>query len=256
MPSPCDGTLVHLESRPWDSDFFQFPVAEICGSFASAEALEKALLVAKRNGIDLVYWCSDTTAPVPNDILHRFRGTLVDRKITYATAVTQEQAKSHLRNGRTAQTAIIENPIGPASDKLVQLAIEAGTFSRFNTDPRFPPSLFHSLYERWITRSTQHEIADAVLVAVTIDEQPLGMVTIATDAGTGTIGLLAVSPESQGRGIGRSLMVAARDWMAVHGMAEILVTTQQANVPACRFYERCGYTVRSMSTVYHFWPTY
>lgn len=51
---------------------------------------------------------------------------------------------------------------------------------------------------------------------------------------------LRVQPEWRGRGIGSSLFHAAEGWARMRGCSQLKVETQNINVPACRFYVRCG----------------
>jgi ribosomal protein S18 acetylase RimI-like enzyme len=46
--------------------------------------------------------------------------------------------------------------------------------------------------------------------------------------------------------VGAALVGAVEAWCAAHGAAWIEVETQNVNVPACRFYERTGFTLREV----------
>jgi GNAT superfamily N-acetyltransferase len=51
---------------------------------------------------------------------------------------------------------------------------------------------------------------------------------------------LRVLPELRGRGVGAQLFGAAERWIRAHGGRHVEVETQNINLAACRFYERCG----------------
>lgn len=51
---------------------------------------------------------------------------------------------------------------------------------------------------------------------------------------------LRVHPDQRGRGVGRALFQAAAAWATRRGCRELLIETQNVNVPACRFYARQG----------------
>lgn len=51
---------------------------------------------------------------------------------------------------------------------------------------------------------------------------------------------LRVSPSDRGSGIGTSLFEAALAWSAARGCRDLVVETQDINVPACRFDQRMG----------------
>jgi dTDP-4-amino-4,6-dideoxy-D-galactose acyltransferase len=79
------------------------------------------------------------------------------------------------------------------------------------------------------------------------------MVTLEDRDGIGTIGLIAVDPEREKRGLGRSLVQAAQSWFAKEGFEQGRVVTQAANAAACRLYEKCGYSLVKTEHFYHFW---
>ena len=58
---------------------------------------------------------------------------------------------------------------------------------------------------------------------------------------------IRVAPARRGTGIGSALMWAVEAWSAAHGAAWLEVETQNINAPACRFYERHGFTLRDVN---------
>ncbi len=138
-------------------------------------------------------------------------------------------------------------------DRLLELAIQSGHYSRFSTDPHLSPEYFEQLYTTWLKRSVSREIADEVFVYET-EGQIRGFVTLGMKAGRPDIGLIAVHSDDRSSGIGATLMQAAENWASITMKSNhIQVVTQGANEGACRFYERNGYTVDTVSYVYHWW---
>jgi streptothricin acetyltransferase len=58
----------------------------------------------------------------------------------------------------------------------------------------------------------------------------------------------AVDVEFRRYGVGRALMQKAVDWAKAKQLPGIMLETQDINVPACRFYERFGFTLRGYDT--------
>jgi len=56
---------------------------------------------------------------------------------------------------------------------------------------------------------------------------------------------LRVHPNFRGQGMGSLLFVAAADWAHTNGCHELLVETQDTNVPACKFYSAMGFKLAS-----------
>ena len=81
--------------------------------------------------------------------------------------------------------------------------------TRFFNDSHFPRQRAEDLYSTWITLDSQGR-AQTVLVAASAANGPLGYVSCHLDPAhrEGQIGLVGVSPEVRGRGIGKSLILA------------------------------------------------
>lgn len=58
---------------------------------------------------------------------------------------------------------------------------------------------------------------------------------------------LRVDPTARRSGAGRALVDAAIRWAAEQGCHELKVETQDVNVPACRFYAACGFTLAQVT---------
>lgn len=58
---------------------------------------------------------------------------------------------------------------------------------------------------------------------------------------------IRVAPEARGRGVGRALLGEVERWSVDHGARCLEVETQNVNVPACRFYERNGFELRTVN---------
>lgn len=236
----------------WDSDFFGFPVASCNVGNLDDRQLCKALERSRRFGVRLIYVMSAPERPISNVVLQQYCGRLVDRKVTY---VCDLPAIEHLLVTGRAST-IDEYRVGPPSASMLALAEVAGQHSRFKADLRISERDFQRLYHTWIHKSTTRQIADVVLVA-TDTESParqIGMVTLRIEETAGIIGLMAVTPAAQGRGIGRGLVYAAQNWLAQHDIQRITVVTQLDNHRACGLYERTGFSQSEVHHVYHFYP--
>ncbi len=84
---------------------------------------------------------------------------------------------------------------------------------------------------------------EGVLVAENEDGEVLGYITTITDelSGIGRIPNLAVAPETQGQGIGTSLINAAIDRFEDAGMDLIKIETLATNEPGQGLYPRFGF---------------
>lgn len=238
----------------WDSDYFGFAVARITVAELDDATVLDALQSAKTQSIPLVYWATSPGRAVPPEILAEFRGTLVDKKATFARELGPEGWAMPASEADSFK--VLEYPQVPACPRLLALGVSAGQHSRFKTDPRIRAEHHQGLYEMWMRRSTLRELAGAVFIAVArkAPTEPVGVITISASEGVGHIGLIAVHSDARGQGVGKRLMEAAHAWMRAAGARRAEVVTQLANRAACRLYQSCGYQLRDVVDYYHFWP--
>jgi len=95
----------------------------------------------------------------------------------------------------------------------------------------------------------EHLLSDArsnFLVA-TARETPIGLIhftirqTVLHRSPSAMIDELIVTNESQGKGIGKQLVLAAIERCRQLGCCEVEVSTEQTNLKARRFYRKCGF---------------
>lgn len=237
-----------IERLEWDSLHFGFEVYSVRDPRAQEEVLRTALEECHRLGATLAYWAADRGRTPKASTLERFGGDLVDVKTTYGRTLDPEGGGE-----RISGTYRFLRSTGPPCHELVQLALAAGEFSRFRVDRRMPRGVFQDLYEEWIRRSCSGEIADAVIEAHSPAGTLDGMVTVAIDGRVGSIGLIAVDARARGRGLGRALIRKAELFMRANGAEKATVVTQGENRAACGLYEGCGYEVRAVANMHHFW---
>jgi GNAT superfamily N-acetyltransferase len=103
-------------------------------------------------------------------------------------------------------------------------------------------------------RETLADPAQRVWVAQLSDKTVVGFVAVrlARDSGVGEIGMVAVDPSAQGRGIGTALTERATDWLKASGMTIAMIETggDPGHATARHLYERAGYT--ALPAVHYF----
>lgn len=231
------------EPLPWDTACFGFPTARL-RSGLDPEGLRKAVESLRAAGMELAYWTTLPEDKAGSAAATVLGGTCVDERVTYAL--------EPIPAGDGKPTRVAEARGRGWDAALEELALHAGSHSRFRVDARFPPDRFQALYRQWMRKSLTGDRADAVLV-IPGDEGPHGFVTLSARAGEGSIGLIAVAPGLQGKGLGSELMRAASTWFRERNCARATVVTQAANAAACAMYERHGYGVARREIVFHFW---
>jgi dTDP-4-amino-4,6-dideoxy-D-galactose acyltransferase len=230
-----------------DTEIFGFPVAKILPARLTPEELEQIISCLKSENVRLAFWASEPSDEESQRAARLYNGFLADKKVTFEMDLGQSPEHSEAMDWDIEEYA----DEGPCAD-LENLAIEIGRNSRFGADPRIPEDTLIDMYKLWIRNSVNKQVADAVLV-VRQSGNIVGMSTVVEKNGCGCIGLFAVDAALRGRNVGVSLARAAQEWARRKGLRFAQVVTQEANVPACRLYEKCGYRIEKVEYFYHFW---
>lgn len=227
-----------IQIAQWDTDNLGLKIGNLYfeGDLQLHE-LYKEIAQSAKEQYDLLYLKGVT---LPKECLSS-RLLLADEKVVYVQVIDQKKKSdnhviSFLNHELTAE--------------LWELTLESGWCSRFKADPNFPPEVYEILYHQWIMKSLDGIIATDVLVYMQ-DNVPIGFLTYKKDMEKVQIGLVAVSKEYAGKGIGTKLMQSFLSRFEKGTLIE--VATQRKNQGACRFYERNGFVVDSISNIYHIW---
>lgn len=234
----------HLE---WDSDFFKCKIARITGNRLSQEEMERVMRWCKSHGIKCLYFLADSddadTARLAED--HQFR--FVDVRVTLEAQLDDISAMKE-----RGWEGVIRLSIPDDIPTLKTIAKVSHFDSRFYYDKNFPNPLCDALYEMWIEKSGKG-YADAVLVAE-LRGRPVGYISChLLEEAKGQIGLVGVSGDAQGIGLGPRLVHQALEWFAQRGVSRVTVVTQGRNSRGQRTYQKCGFVTRHVQLWYHRW---
>jgi dTDP-4-amino-4,6-dideoxy-D-galactose acyltransferase len=229
-----------------DTKLFGFGVAKILPERLSLEELQTIIDELRNQNVHLAYWPSDSTDEISQLAAKKLHGFLSSEQITYLVDL-----KKMIPSPLTAPEVEPYKEKKPNTE-LEQLALQAGTHSRFNLDPKLPQELFLKLYKVWIENSVNGSIASKVIV-VNHDDKIAGMATLGEKNNRGDIGLLAVNSDFRGQKIGTKLVHATQAYFIEQGFSHAQVVTQKANAPACFLYEKCGFHKEKIENFYHFW---
>ena len=222
----------------WDTEFFGIRIAK---AIASSEEDIRTLSQQEgilRNQFDLIYVFAEP------DLDFSFRNArLVDKKAVFSLRDLKPFERS---------TAVVSWGSSKTPDSLISLALISGKYSRFKTDLQFPAGSYERLYTYWIEQSVNKTIATEVFCYME-KGQPRGLLTLRIHDCHGIIGLLAVDVNSQRHGIGTSLIKQAISYIYNHNGIHLSVATQMDNEPACKLYRKCGFSLETVTNIWHWW---
>lgn len=236
-PSPC-------EFLPWDSEFFGLRVGRVIRRSLDPGYLDAVRRWRREQDVACLYFLASSDDPSTVRLAEDAGFRLVDVRITFQRPLDD---LSPTRERRTIRPCTAKD-----LDALRAVARTNHRHSRFYFDERFAPERCDDLYGRWLEESLRG-FADAVWVA-DHDGEVAGYLTVHRRRdGTGDIGLVGVSESARGRGVGSRLLEETLRWAASEGLSRMDVVTQGRNLGAQRFYQRQGFTTRSLELWYHGW---
>lgn len=217
----------------WDSEFFNLNVGELNFDNIkdSSNASDYDLIVVK-------------SAANHNLQISAFVNSFSEQKIVFT--------KNLFSNSKKNDAVISYKLVRFDIDEVYALALESGKHSRFLLDKKFESGIFEKLYKKWVDNSMYSDFADDVLFFVEKDKI-LGLVTYKVKDLVGSIGLIAVSPTSQGNGIGSILLQNLEAILYEKGVRTLTIPTQQQNADACAFYQKKGYEISEITYIKHYW---
>lgn len=235
---------------PWDSKFFGFQIGRVNGHRLSKQSISEIEHWCKRFNIDCLYFLADSDHPDTVQLAEDFGFHQMDIRLTLQCDLKDNRGiYSNLNNSRHSIRTANINDI----THLKKIARNIYTHTRFFTDPNFNQGKCEALYETWIQKSIEGS-ADIVWVSVEQDT-PCAYVTCHLPNRThqAEIGLVGVSMQSQGKGIGLTLIQHSLAWFDNEGAETVNIVTQGRNIQAQRLYQSCGFRSHAVQLWYHKW---
>jgi len=225
-----------LKKLDWDSQFFNLEVAEL--------NLEKELILDESYlDYDLLYVKQEKEFEL---VIPSFEKTFLETKIVFSKKI------ENVNNVSDDENVFLLNEVNYSISTIYDLAYESGKFSRFKLDTNFKENDFKSLYKTWVDNSLNGLFADDVFVYLQKDDI-LGFVTFKLNENFASIGLIAVNPDLQGKGVGTALINAVEKKIYSSGIYELRIPTQYQNELACKFYSKKGYKILDKTIIKHYW---
>lgn len=225
-----------IKRLDWESDFFGFEVGEIFDE-TIIEGLNKYKLVIAKQSKDKEL------------LIKNFEKRFQETKVVF-------EKKLSINNFKANLDSIIDFDNSPiCSTFFYSLAFESGKQSRFKLDVNFSQKNFELLYSKWVDNSVNKNFADKIFYTKAFDEVT-SFVTIKLSEKYANIGLIAVSKNTQGIGIGKILLSKVEDYCVDNNIYELRIPTQKENLLACAFYYKNGYQIIEETIIKHYWRNF
>lgn len=177
---------------------------------------------------------------------------LMDTLLYFQRDLARDPLPTDAANAVTLRAANADD-----ADTLASIARRAfaGYLSHYHADMRLDRAACDAAYTDWARNSVlKSGVADRVLLAEDAAGIPLGFLTLRRLNSAETDGpLFAVTPEAQGQGVGRALMLAGLRWSQEQGAARMIMSTQVTNTQSPRVWMRLGFVPHSAEYTFHKW---
>lgn len=222
-----------IKKLEWDSDFFNLNVGEL--------EFKEGNDSLNHVDYDLLYVVSSADFDLK---LKGFENSFSEQKIKFYKELKEAQQLS--------ENVISYRETAYDIQDIYHLAFESGKHSRFLLDKKFSPQKFKELYKLWVDNSISNNFADDVLL-YKYEGKTVGLLTYKTIEKEAFVGLIAVSSEHQGKGIGGIMLKHLETVLYAKGIYSLTIPTQDQNQQACYFYNKIGYSISKKTYIKHYW---
>lgn len=226
-----------FEILEWDSNFFGHKVARINNSVdkKSLPAFLKALYELR---VELIYFNSNFNIAKSG----YYKNFEIDKKVSLTKILKEKKAYHPNVRFFTGKE--------PTS-KMLELSRRIARRSRFYSDPNIPTVKVYELYEIWL----QNAISNLdIILTYQIDNEVLGFAIVEIhDSNEGTIPLMGVDVNNEGKGISFILMQAIETYLLEQNCKTLRSATQSKNLKALKVYQRFGINCEESFNINHLW---
>ena len=223
-----------IQKLDWDSAFFNIKIGEIF--------YEEEIDIKETSNFDLLYIKSVNDFDLEvSDFENRFS----EKKIIFSKDLSENENTS-------INQILVYDEFKHSLNEIYQLAYESGTYSRFNLDENIQKGIFQKMYDKWVDNSINKSFADELLVYEE-ESQVMGFITYKITQQNASIGLIAVNPTFQRKGIGKKLLNHVESKLFKRGVKKLQIPTQERNILGCSFYKKQGYKIEQITHIKHYW---
>lgn len=240
-----------IEYLEWDSDFFCISVGSVRNKIASKSDLDSMLCDMRESNLNLVYVTLPMDRPDLITRILRERGAiLADTRAEMAIDLKRYHSPKAVIQSTDFILRTAENEDAASVSDLASFCFQG--FTRFYRDPRLSDEKCDRLYRIWVERDIRKK--ENLSVICNCKGRLAGFCTAdCTEDEGARIGLIGVTPDFRGLGLGQVLLKKAAGMLRGKGCKHLVAVTQLASVGAMRMYEKAGFLLRETSIMVHLW---
>ncbi len=251
-----DGASGTLRREPWDCVQLGLESAKVehltwTDAARGSVLLQRIIESARSQGFRHLAVRTATTDRAAIEALQFCSFRLVDTVVTLT--LTRSDDRPPPSNDRELRWATAHD-----APQIGELAAQAfsdptATFNRYVNDPRLTREQVERVYRTWGATSVGGPAADATLTAWS-EDRLVGFLTVkGPKEGVASVPLNAVAPSERGKGVYKTLVLAAAHHVFDLGAERFNVTTQLQQVAVQRVWARLGARLVASHHSFHLW---
>lgn len=230
--------LKKIQRLGWDSNFFGYEVGKL--TIKEEDIFSFESFHEQASAFDLIYIFSNTKIHCPKFLLTD-RKVILEKKNGYNT-----KEVSHSNEIR------LFDPGLDSYDKLLDLGLQSGLYSRFRIDSNFSKEEYSKMYSLWTEKLLKDE--NSQIWVINDNGNIMGFIGFTLVAKEfADIVLVGVDQNFRGMGYGKKLLNRVLIQISRSEVEKIKVTTQLDNQAAMQLYQSQNFEISQITYIYHFW---
>lgn len=238
-----------VSSTPWDDKILH----KKTGRITLKNTLTKSdldSLIQLCSNYDLVVIDSSNSTKRNNYLLSELPNCFLCNTLITLNKGIPFSIKTPAFNSATEQIIITNNY--PYCKELLDMNPSLYRYSRFYEDERISKKYADQVYKKWCEDA--FEQSDKYFATYYKDETLVAYLLFSIKDNLLITELQATSPEYQGLGIGQRLLLQVELYGLEQGITTFQTGTQSANLSMLHLYEKNGYRIHKIHTIFHYWP--
>lgn len=236
-----------IKKLQWDSGFWGFPVSYLSCRHLTKSIMHRINIFIKRENIKLIeYLCN----------CHDNRSVKITEQSGFHFTDIRLSFEKKLK-GKTNVDLDESFTFSLANEKdiniLKEIAYNLYKDGRYYFDGNFNINKVNEFYEGWVEKAVLGQYDDECYCLYKKDK-PIGFCTLKFHiSNSANIGLVGLSNEYRGKGIGKILLYLVFNKLIDKGISKVSIVTQGRNYAAQRLYQKVGFLTKATELWFHKW---
>ena len=241
-----DNIFELISKLDWDTNYWGFNIAFLSSRRLTESILYRIIKFTKKNEIRLIEYLCDCHDKRSVSLAEKNGFEFKDIRLTFEKNLC---GYLNMNNYKDINYFLANDKHIP---NIRELSKDIYKDSRYYFDNNFDKKKFSEFYMLWAEKAIRGEYDDECF-AIEMNNEITGFCTVRYNDDRAHIGLVGISKNYSGKGLGSKLMHCFFEEMNNKGINIITVVTQGRNYAAQRLYQKMGFITYSTELWYHKW---